>query len=278
MRYKLYSMGQLPVLKINKIGYSDDVKDTAFGPKKRDYYIICYVLSGKGFYNNTVLGEGEGFLVTPDITEHIYPDKDEPWEILWFISVDPKMQELFEYYNADRNFIFRHSCPVELFEIKELAIAENRKTINDAKMLELFMSVFKHHLNTDSDFSADKTAPQKYIDFSVNYIKTNFGQDLTVSKLTRLLGISQPYLYKIFKEAFGKSPKGYITDYRMNVAKEMLAETDFTVAEIAYKTGFSDSFAFSKCFSARAGMSPTDYRNMQKNISREVMDDIALLK
>lgn len=188
------------------------------------------------------------------------------------------MQELFEYYNADKNFVFKHSCPVELFEIKELAIAENRKTINDAKMLELFMSVFKHHLSIESDFSADKTAPQKYIDFSVNYIKTNFSQNLTVSKLTKLLGISQPYLYKIFTEAFGKSPKAYITDYRINVAKEMLAETDFTVSEIAYKVGFSDSFAFSKCFSSRVGLSPTEYRSMQKNISKEVMNDIALLK
>lgn len=183
------------------------------------------------------------------------------------------MQELFEYYKADKNFIFRHNCPVELFEIKELTIVENRKTINDAKMLEMFFSVFKHHINTESDFSADKTAAQKYIDFSVKYIKTNFRQNLTVSSLTKLLGNSQPHLYKIFKEAFGKSPKSYIIDYRMNMAKEMLAETDFTVAEVAYAVGFSDSFAFSKCFSSKVGMSPTEYRIVQKNISREFIGD-----
>ena len=274
MRYKLYSMGQLPILKINKIGYSADKKDTTFGPKKRGYYIVCYVLSGKGFYNNTAVGKDEGFLVTPEIFEHIYPDNDEPWELLWFISIDNKMTELFEYYRADKNLVFKHNCPVELSEIKELVIAENRKTVNDARMLELFLSVFKYHLNTEADNLEDKTAAQKYIDFSVNYIKTHFSQNLTVSKLTKLLGISQPYLYKIFKDAFDKSPKSFITDYRMNVAKEMLSETDFTISEIAYKTGFSDSFAFSKCFSAKVGIAPTEYRIAQKNISREVMDGL----
>ncbi len=264
MRYKLYSMGQLPILKINNIGYSADITDTTFGPASRDCFVICYVLSGKGFYNNNSLCAEEGFIVTPDITEYIYPDDKEPWELLWFTSTDSKIAELFKYYNNDENYIFRHSCPNELSEIKALAIAENRKIISDARMLELFFSVFKHHTNTGADSSADKTAAQEYLDFSVNYIKANFGQNLTVSKLTQLLGISQPYLYKIFKDTFGKSPKSFITDYRMKLAKEMLAETDFTVAEIAYSVGFSDSFAFSKCFSSRVGTSPTEYRLAQK--------------
>lgn len=260
MRYKLYSVGQLPILKINNIGYSADIKDTTFGPMKRGCYLICYVLSGKGYYNGSSLGKGEGFLVTPDITEHIRPDIDDPWELLWFISIDPKMAELFKYYNYNDNYIFRHKCPDELFEIKALTIAENRRIINDAKMLELFLSVFKYHINTETDISPDKTAAQKYIDFSVNYIKANIGQNLTVSKLTKLLGISQPYLYKIFKDAFGKSPKCFIMDYRIKLAKEMLTETDFSITQIAYSVGFSDSFSFSKCFSQKVGISPTEYR------------------
>lgn len=263
MRYKLYAMGQLPTLKINIIGYSADVSDTTFGPKKRECYLICYVLSGKGFYNNTPLREGEGFLVTPDMTEHIYPDGDEPWELLWFASVDAKMEEFLQYYNSNENYIFKHNCPRELSEIKELAISQNRKIINDAKMLELFFSVFKHHISTENKSSEDRTAAQEYLDFSINYIKTNLGQNLTISNLTRLLGVSQPYLYKIFKEAFGKSPKSFITDYRIRTAKEMLVKTDFTVAEIACSVGFSDSFAFSKCFSSRVGVAPTEYRMLQ---------------
>ena len=247
MRYKLYSTGKLPILKINNIGYSSDISDTTFGPKKRDCYIICYVLSGRGFYNDIPLGKGEGFLVIPDITEYIYPNSDDPWEILWFTSVDSKIAELLEYYNYNENYIFKHNCYEELSSIKAMTIAKHRKTINDAKMLELFFSVFKHHISSETDSSTDKTAAQEYIDFSIKYIEAHYKQNVTVSELTNLLGISQPYLYKIFKEAFGKSPKCYITDYRIKIAKEMLEETDLSVAEIAYSVGFSDSFAFSKC-------------------------------
>ena len=262
MRYKLYAMGQLPTLKVNTIGYSADVSDTTFGPQKRNCYLICYVLSGKGFYNNIPLGKGEGFLVTPDKMEYIYPYDGEPWELLWFISVDAKMGEFLQYYNLNENFIFRHNCPHELLEIKELAISQNRKTINDAKMLELFYSVLKYHISTET-FSEERTAAQEYLDFSVNYIKTNIGHNLSISNLTRLLGVSQPYLYKIFREAFGKSPKSFITDYRIRTAKEMLAKTDLTISEIACSVGFSDSFSFSKSFSSRVGVAPTEYRILQ---------------
>lgn len=267
MRYKLYAIGQLPIININKIGYSADIPDTTFGPARRDYYLICYVLSGKGVYNGTPLGKGEGFVVTPDTTEHIYPTPDDPWEILWFVSVDSKMAELLPYYNCNESFIFRHNSPAELSEIKALAISHNRRTINDAKMLELFFSVFKYHANQESDLSEEETAADKYLSFSVNYIKNNYPKKITVSNLTKLLGISQPYLYKIFKEAFNKSPKSFITDYRISMAKELLSENDYSVAQIASLVGFSDSFAFSKCFSAKTGMPPTEYKMLQNNSS-----------
>ena len=268
MRYKLYAMGQIPGLKVNNIGYSADISDTSFGPKKRDCYILCYVLSGRGVFNGTLLGAGEGFLVSPGMTEHIYPDYDDPWELLWFGSVDSEMDKYFHYYKPDENFVFRHKCPRELFEIKELAISQNRKIINDAMMLELFFSVFKHHVSTESESSAERTASQEYLEFSVNYIRTNLEKSLTISSLTRILGVSQPYLYRIFKEAFGKSPKSFITDCRIGTAKKMLSETDFTVSEIASSVGFSDSFAFSKCFSSRVGVSPTEYRMLQNKLKR----------
>ena len=131
-------------------------------------------------------------------------------------------------------------------------------------MLELFFSVFKHHL-IEHDFAASSlTAPQRYIDFSVNYIKTHYSQHISVTRLTELLGVSQPYLYRIFKEAFGKSPKAFICEYRINRASKLLTETDLPVSEIALSVGYSDSFAFSKAFSSIRGLSPSEYRNMHK--------------
>lgn len=271
MWYGLYSCGKLSVLLINGVGYAADIEGTTFGPRKRDVFIICYVLSGRGMFNGQPLGEKQGFIITPGMMEYICPQKDDPWELLWFISTDKRMSELIKYYKADeKTNIFNHSSPVELQVIKKMLVADNLQIINDAQALELFFSVFKYHMDSGISSSVNGSASKMYVDFSLNYVKTNYDQNITVAKLAELLGVSQPYLYKIFKEILGKSPKAFITEYRINQAKRILAETELSIADTARSVGFSDSFAFSKCFSLRQGCSPTKYRKMCKKHEKEL--------
>jgi AraC-like DNA-binding protein len=265
MRYRVYSTGELSLLNVHAIGYSFDVAGSTFASRKNEFHLVGYVLSGKGIYNGHPLSAGQGFIFTPNVVENIYPDKTAPLELLWFTSADARFYSILKYYEADEDtHIFTHAFPHELQYIKEFVLAENRSTVSDGKMLELFFSVFKYHQNKQGEPSEHRSAHQKYIDFSVSYIKANYSHNITVSKLTKILGISQPYLYKIYKQAFGKSPKEFIDEYRITRAKEMLADTDLTVAKIASGVGFSDSFAFSKCFSSKQGCSPSEYRRMHK--------------
>ena len=265
MRYRIYSTGELAVLKIYSIGYSADISGTTFASRKNEFHLVGYVLSGRGTYNGYPITAGQGFLFTPNVVENLYPDKADPPELLWFTSADPRFDTILKYYEADGiTHIFTHSFPPELQYIKEFVLAENRSTICEGKMLEFFFSVFKYHQNQHIASSDHYTAAQRYIDFSVNYIKANYSHNITVSELTKIIGVSQPYLYKIYKNAFGKSPKAFINEYRIIQAKKMLAETELTVSEIARGVGFSDSFAFSKCFSSKQGCSPSEYRRLHK--------------
>ena len=265
MRYRVYSIGKLPTLKIHLIGYSSDITGTTFIARKNETHLIGYVLSGRGTYNGYPVSAGQGFLFTPNIAETFYPDVSNPPELLWFTSADPQFEELLPCYRAGgETKIFNHTSPAELQYIKEFVIAENRATISDGRMLELFFSVFKHHQNEQALAAPTASAAQSYIDFSVNYIETHYNRNVTVTHLTKLLGVSQPYLYRIFKEAFGKSPKAFICEYRIKMAGKLLAETDIPVSEVASSVGYSDSFAFSKAFSALQGVSPSEYRNIHK--------------
>ena len=265
MRYRVFSIGELSVLKIHNIGYSSDISGTTFAARKNEFYLVGYVLSGKGSYNGHPISAGQGFIFTPDVIENLYPDESDPPEILWFSSADPRFAELLSHYGADRTTnIFTHDSPSELQEIKEFTVTENRATISDGRMLELFFSVFKHHLNEQGPVADARTASQRYIDYSVNYIKSHYMGDVSISKLTELLGISQPYLYRIFKQAFGKSPKAFIMEYRIGKTKKLLVETEHSIAEVARAVGYSDSFAFSKAFSSIQGLSPSEYRAFHK--------------
>ena len=57
----------------------------------------------------------------------------------------------------------------------------------------------------------------------------------------------------------GKTTVEYIRDIRMNKASILLKEGKFSVSEVMYMVGFSNSSYFSKCFSKAFGMTPTEY-------------------
>lgn len=264
MYYRMYANNELPILQISSIEYAVCSNKTRFGPGKRSKFLICYVLSGEGVYNGTLVTKGNGFIITPDVIEHIYPNENNPWELLWFVSSDTKMLDLLKYYNANpKTLIFSFTFFDELEKLKYKVISYDMKTVNSAEILYHYFEVFKNHLSAENQIF-NKTAAQRYLDFAVNYIKSNYDQDITIAKITTLLGISQPYLYRIFNEALGTSPKKFLIDYRMVRAKALLNETELTVSEVARSVGFEDPFSFSKCFSKKEGISPIKYRCRNK--------------
>jgi AraC-like DNA-binding protein len=83
--------------------------------------------------------------------------------------------------------------------------------------------------------------------------------DLSVSYLAALCGVSEVYFRKIFLHSFGVSPKEYMIQKRMDYAKNLLKSGDFSVSEIATLCGYTESCHFSREFSKREGISPNQY-------------------
>jgi AraC-like DNA-binding protein len=79
-----------------------------------------------------------------------------------------------------------------------------------------------------------------------------------VEKLCREIGVSERQLQRKLKAITNKSPNQLITSVRLHRAKELLNNSDFNIAEIAFKTGFSSPSYFSKCFKKEFGLSPTE--------------------
>lgn len=99
-----------------------------------------------------------------------------------------------------------------------------------------------------------------YYYYAINYIKSNIYRQIYVSELTEFLGISQPYLYKIFLNKCGLSPKAKINNIKINKATDMLTQTSMQVTNIAYSLGFSTPQDFSKFFKKHIGISLTNYK------------------
>jgi AraC-like DNA-binding protein len=82
----------------------------------------------------------------------------------------------------------------------------------------------------------------------------------TVADLAGEAGVSRALLAKRFSEIMGEPPLTYLTEWRMQLAEELLADPDLTVAQVARSVGYADQFGFSNAFKRRKGKSPTAFR------------------
>lgn len=259
MRYEIFSCDSDKLFTINSIGYSDDSGVTRFGPGRRELYIIHYVISGVGFFNGQRVSKGQGFLITPGMPEHYYPDKTNPWSFLWVIFSNADAEKLFKKYNADpQTHIFEYNNVNTIIKAVNL-LFDSKRLYSSAEMFEIYLNIFNNHNHTQPPH---QKAADMYYDYAINFIHLNLFRPITVEELTEFLGITQPYLYKIFTDKCGISPKQYITNCKLAKVKKLLKETTLSICEIAASVGYSDSLSFSKQFKKLMGYSPKAFRKV----------------
>jgi AraC-like DNA-binding protein len=85
-------------------------------------------------------------------------------------------------------------------------------------------------------------------------------QRWTVAALAAAAGVSRAHFAKRFTEVMDRPPLAYLTEWRMCLAEDLLADPDLPVAAVAKAVGYADPFAFSTAFKRLHGMSPRDFR------------------
>lgn len=91
-----------------------------------------------------------------------------------------------------------------------------------------------------------------------------FHQPLRVSELAQLASMSESHFSRQFKSAIGTSPIDWLRRERINQAKRRLIESDDPIKEIARQVGYSDQFFFSKDFKKMTRLTPTQFREQEK--------------
>lgn len=97
------------------------------------------------------------------------------------------------------------------------------------------------------------------------YIADNLSEDLSLSALADYIHISPAYLSRTFKEVIGINLTDYVTNLRMEHAKEMLGNSLMDIQDIARKVGYFTPHYFSRKFKEHYGYSPSDYRYIVQN-------------
>lgn len=103
---------------------------------------------------------------------------------------------------------------------------------------------------------AKETQHQKIL----QYLKDHYREDISIQDIAGTFGYADPYFCKIFKQYFGKSFVAYLMDYRIQEARKLLKNPEYTVSSVGKAVGYPDPNYFTKVFKRIVGETPSEYR------------------
>ncbi len=93
------------------------------------------------------------------------------------------------------------------------------------------------------------------------YVGENFRTAISLDDIANYLGLSSSYFSRLFSEEVGDGFVAYLTDIRIEKAKELLSQTNLKVYEISYMVGYDNPNYFSRVFKKETGLSPYEFRS-----------------
>lgn len=235
------------------IGCEPCCPNHTYGPAVRNYTLLHYVESGKGYFycggERHAVSSGEVFCVLPGEVIRYSADEREPWSYRW-IGFDGRLSERFRTLppvfriseSAARCFLF-DDCQGETPEYRIVA-----------KLFRLYGELF----------GETGTSSLNYVQRVKGYVEAAYMLPLRVEEIAERMHLNRRYLTRLFREKTGQTVQDYILSVRMAEAKRYLLQ-GLSVAETAEQCGYSDGFLFSKMFKRRVGLSPANWKREEMN-------------
>ena len=238
-------------------------------------YVLIYCMAGKGEYSigtdvsHRTISENQ-YVILPAGEAHEYSaDMEKPWSIYWIHFGGT----LAQYYAQDAGIAqsvrpsdeSRISGRITLFE--EI-LAVMRSEVSDdnlhyaSSLLHHFLASLRY-LHTYRE-AGDRQDTSDITKATCHYIDENIERHITLRQMADYVGLSVSRFSTVFSTATGCSPIAYINRRRIERACNSLRSTDMQINQVSHKVGIDDALYFSRLFSNVMSMSPSQYRNLQK--------------
>ena len=125
---------------------------------------------------------------------------------------------------------------------------------------ELVEQAIAEELQTQQKELDNQTA--RPVRMALNYIAENYAQKIGLDEIAEMLQMNSSYFSTLFKKETGRNFQNYLTEYRIEKAKELLRTTNETMMSVAEQVGYQDTRYFSQCFVKVVGVKPSLYRKM----------------
>ncbi|CAN0584891.1 unnamed protein product, partial [Ectocarpus sp. 12 AP-2014] len=140
---------------------------------------------------------------------------------------------------------------VQVLELKVANILKDREELRKR---------FKKEITLQPKEVTVTSLDEKFLQQAVETVEKHMmNTDFNVEMLVKEMGHSRSNLYLKFKELTGLSSSEFIRNIRLKRAIQLLDNSDFSVKEIMFRTGFNTASYFSKCFKKEFGVVPSEY-------------------
>jgi DNA-binding response OmpR family regulator len=148
------------------------------------------------------------------------------------------------------------------YEVLELKI---RRSTEIRKKLRSKLQ--KQHYEISPGEIGITSLDEKFMKKATKFVEKNLSNTgLSVELFSKEMGVSRGHLYNKIMALTGKTPTEFIRIMRLKRGAQLLAKSQLTVSEVAYKVGFNDPKYFSRYFKEEFGVSPSQYiRRISQN-------------
>lgn len=150
--------------------------------------------------------------------------------------------------------------PGTLAASKRRAIEEFLDTTVKQDRMNLIMTMYYDLLTSMSSKASPHT--DTISAYALRYIGEHFSDpEFNLSALSYAMHVSLSHLSTVFKQTTGSNLSAYVTDLRLEKAQKLLADMQYSIADVAVMSGYSDSKYFAKQFKKKTNFTPSEYRN-----------------
>lgn len=195
-------------------------------------------------------------------TPHLYgPDPHVGWTESWLLFDGPAVEgyESLGYLPTGKQ-VFPLRSPMRLMLVLERLAATCRGAEGDVdvvagSLVHEFVIAAREAVRGSQDNHDERILAE---------LRREALNDMSIADRAARVGVSTRELRTIVQRSAGCSATQFVRKMRVNRAKELLAETDSPVTDVALAVGFSDPAYFSRYFRASVGMPPREFRRLQQ--------------
>ena len=235
--------------------------------------VIEYIIEGRGYLNvngeNYAATAGDVYILRKKTTHTYWSDAKVPWVKIFFNIRGSLAEKLLdEYQLGGTGKVVLEADGMEqnfrdMLEILQDNTVSQTERFDKAavKFLEIIIKLTNHQRAARIQ-KGNVVSVENEMNTLIEYITMNPKRIVSNQELADVIFHSKDYVIKRFFANFGVTPYDYQIQQKVFSAKNMLANTNLSVKEIASSLGYEDQHYFSYMFKKRCGKSPTQYRKI----------------